>query len=231
MQNFICLLLFFFIISCKSKPKGKSTSIGKVNNGSLINGSKFSYKGENYSYFSSTSYFILNRCYVNDKVKKVTLKAYQNLYKKFPKQKWGIMECSRRHGGKMKPHRTHQNGTSIDFMTPMIWVKSKKQYRWKSHLGIWHYLLTFDQDGYLNKRKNVQIDFDMLAYHILELNKEAKAEGISIKKVLLKINLKDNLFKSKIGAKLKNSGIYFAKYLTPMVDNMHDDHYHIDFGI
>ena len=46
MQNFIYLLLFFFIISCKSKPKGKSTSIGKVNNGSLINGSKFSYKGE-----------------------------------------------------------------------------------------------------------------------------------------------------------------------------------------
>jgi penicillin-insensitive murein endopeptidase len=54
---------------------------------------------------------------------------------------------------------------------------------------------------------------------------------VKIKKVIFKINLKDNLFKSKIGKKLKKSGIYFVKYLTPMVDNVHDDHYHIDFEL
>lgn len=231
MLKYTFLILIPLLISCKSHTKGKSVSIGKVNNGSLKNGVKFSYKGENYSYFSSTSYFILNRSYVHEKVRAVTLNAYRNLNKRFPSQKWGVMECSRKHGGKMKPHRTHQNGTSIDFMTPMKWVKSNKQYRWKAHLGVWHYLLTFDKDGYLNKRKKVQIDFDMIANHILELNREAKKQGLTIKKVLLKINLKDNLFKSKAGKKLKKTGIYFAKYLTPMVDNMHDDHYHVDFGI
>jgi len=231
MIRYTLLILFPLIISCKNQKEIKSISVGSVKNGSLKNGTKFSYKGKNYSYFSSTSYFILSRCYVNDRVKNVTVKSYKNLNKIFPKQKWGIMECSRKNGGKMKPHRTHQNGTSIDFMTPMKWVKSNKQFRWKAHLGVWHYLINFDKDGYLNKRKKVQIDFDMIAYHILELNKEAKAEGLYIKKVLLKINLKDNLFKSKLGAKLKKTGIYFAKYLTPMIDNMHDDHYHIDFGI
>jgi penicillin-insensitive murein endopeptidase len=231
MIKYTLLFLIPVIISCKSQKDTKSASIGKVNNGSLKNGVKFPYKGKNYSYFSSTSYYILNRSYVHNKVKSVTLNAYKNLNKRFPKQKWGIMECSRKHGGKMKPHRTHQNGTSIDFMTPMKWLNSKNQYRWKAHLGVWHYLLTFDKDGYLNKRKKVQIDFNMIALHILELNKEAKKQGLTIKKVILKINLKDNLFKCENGEKLKLSGIYFAKYLTPIVDNMHDDHYHVDFGV
>lgn len=225
---YILITLSFF--NCTVKKKGSSKSVGKVNNGSLVNGVKFNYKKDNISYFSFTSYYILHRSYVHEKVKKITLNAYENLNKKHPKQKWGIMECSRPKGGKMKPHRTHQNGTSIDFMTPLKWVDSNKQYRGRAHLGVWHYLLNFDKDGYLNKYKNVQIDFNILAEHILALQKAAKKEGWKIKKVILKINLKDNLFKSVAGKKLKKSGIYFAQYLTPMVDNVHDDHYHIDFA-
>lgn len=219
----------FLISSCSVKKSGPSKSIGKVNNGSLINGVKFKYKQNNHSYFSFTSYYLLHRAYVHEKVQTITLKAYEKLNKKYPKQKWGIMECSRPHGGKMNPHRTHQNGTSIDFMTPFKWVKSNKQYRGRAHLGVWHYLLNFDKDGYLNKYKNVQIDFNMIAEHILTLNTEAKKQGWKIKKVILKINLKDNLFQTVAGKNLKKTGIYFAKYLTPMVDNVHDDHYHIDF--
>lgn len=231
MYKYILLFLIPLFTSCQNQKTGSSVSIGKVNNGSLKNGVKFAYSGENYNYFSITSYFILRRSSVHEKVRAVTLNAYRDLNKRFPAQQWGIMECSRPHGGKMKPHRTHQNGTSIDFMTPLKSIKSNKQYRWKAHLGVWHYLLTFDQDGYLNKRKKVKIDFDMIAHHILTLNKEAKKKGMKIKKVIFKINLKDDLFKSEIGKKLKASGIYFAKYLTPMADNVHDDHYHIDFEL
>lgn len=231
MYKYFLLFLLPFLSACSSQKNGSSVSIGKVNNGALKNGVKFAYYGKNYNYFSFTSYFLLRRSYVHEKVRLVTLNAYRNLNKRFPNQQWGIMECSRPHGGKMKPHRTHQNGTSIDFMTPLKWTLSGSQYRWRAHLGVWHYLLGFDKDGYLNKRKKVRIDFDMIANHILELNKEAKKEGLRIKKVIFKINLKDDLFKSKIGKKLKRSGIYFAKYLTPMVDNVHDDHYHIDFGL
>jgi len=231
MYKYVILVFLPFLISCKTEQKGPSVSIGKVNNGELKNGVKFSYHGENYNYFSITSYLLLRRCYVHEKVRIINLNTYRNLNKRFPKQKWVIMECSKPQGGKMQPHRTHQNGTSIDFMTPLKSIKSNKQYFWKSHLGVWHYLLTFDKDGYLNKRKKVQIDFDMIAHHILTLNKEAKKQGVKIKKVIFKINLKDNLFKSKIGKKLKKSGIYFVKYLTPMVDNVHDDHYHIDFEL
>lgn len=223
------LFISLITISCSVQKNGASKSVGKVNNGSLINGDRFDYYGQNYSYFSSGSYHILRRAYVHEKVKTITVNSYKKLSKSHPKQKWGIMECSRPHGGKMKPHRTHQNGTSIDFMTPLKWTNSNKQYRGRAHLGIWHYLLSFDQNGYMNKWKRVQIDFNMLAIHILELNKEAKKQGWKIKKVIFKINLKDNLFATVKGKELKKSGIYFAKYLTPMVDNVHDDHYHIDF--
>ena len=52
-----------------------------------------------------------------------------------------------------------------------------------------------------------------------------------IKKVILKINLKDDLFQSAAGREIRRKGIPFAKSLSPTVDHMHDDHYHVDFGM
>lgn len=68
-----------------------------------------------------------------------------------------------------------------------------------------------------------------MALHILTLQEELKKNGYEIEKVILKINLKDDLFKTANGKKLKSSGIYFAQKLLTMIDNLHDDHYHIDF--
>jgi len=58
----------------------------------------------------------------------------------------------------------------------------------------------------------------------------ARKRNMYIKKVLLKINLKDDFYKSHSGKLVKEKEIYFAKYLPPIIDNQHDDHYHIDFG-
>ena len=69
-----------------------------------------------------------------------------------------------------------------------------------------------------------------MAKHILELEKAARKRDMFIKKVLLKINLKDEFYKTKSGKIVKEKGIYFAKYLPKVIDNMHDDHYHIDFS-
>ena len=66
--------------------------------------------------------------------------------------------------------------------------------------------------------------------HILALEKAANKHNMFIKKVLLKINLKDDFFKTKSGKKVNSKGIYFAKYLPKLIDDAHDDHYHIDFA-
>lgn len=209
------------------KNTGKSISYGKVNSGSLINAYKVPFRGDNYKFFSYFSYYILGRGYVHSDVYKTVVNAYADCEKELPAYKFGIMECSKNNGGKMAPHRTHQNGLSIDFMTPL--AKNGKQKRAYDRFGIFKYVQNFDSKGRLNMSKNVHIDFETMARHILILDNEARKNGLRIKKVIFKINLKDDLFKTKSGIELKQRGIYFAKHLPEMIDKLHDDHYHIDF--
>ena len=226
----ITLVFIVAIYGCSTMPKGKGKSIseGKVNNGSLINGRKLPYKGENYKYFSPLSYSLLNRAWVHAKVLDISLQSYKICEQKFPERKFLIMECSERNGGKMFPHRTHQNGTSIDFGTPLL--KNGKTYHFHHHFGISHYLMKFDKKGISKLNKQVNIDFETMAKHLLILEKTARKNGMYIKKVIFKIDLKDDLFKTRSGKKLKRSGIYFARKLPKLIDEVHDDHYHVDFG-
>lgn len=202
-----------------------SQSIGTVSKGSLKNGVKLPYKGENYKYFSKLSYYMLNRAYVNAKVYNTILETYNTCETTCPKVYFRVMECSHKHGGKVAPHRTHQNGLSVDFMTPL--KKGNKQYRLFDKTGIWHYLINADESG--NVTKNVEIDFETMAKHILALDDAARKNDLRVKKVILKINLKDDLFKTESGKKLKQRGVYFVRNLSKTIDNLHDDHYHIDF--
>jgi penicillin-insensitive murein endopeptidase len=52
---------------------------------------------------------------------------------------------------------------------------------------------------------------------------------VKIKKVIFKISLKDDLFGTVYGKKLKATNIYFAQRLTPLLNKLHYDHYHVDF--
>lgn len=204
----------------------QSISKGTVSNGSLIHGKLMPFQGKNYFYFDTSSY-LSGRAFVNKKVKELCLDAYQELEKTVPNRSFGIMECSNEKGGKLEPHHTHQNGLSVDFMSPL-----------KSHdtintsldkTGIQHYFIDFDEDARYTKDKQIYIDFDAMALHILKLNALASKHGLKINKVILKLNLKDNLYASKYGTELKSKGIYFAQKLPTIINNLHDDHYHIDF--
>jgi penicillin-insensitive murein endopeptidase len=70
-----------------------------------------------------------------------------------------------------------------------------------------------------------------MALHLVTLETTARMNGLKISKVILKTELKDNLFASSFGKQLIESGIYFTKSLTPMINSLHDDHYHIDFDL
>lgn len=222
--------LLLILAGCSSAPKGSgnSQSKGSVKNGELINGRRFPYKGKNYKYFSPLSFALFNRAWVHSKVLDISLEAYRDCEKSCPNRKFLLMECSEKHGGRPWPHRTHQNGTSIDFATPLL--KNGKPYHFDHHYGIWHYLMKFNKNGKLSINKKVEIDFETMAKHILALEKAARKRGMYIKKVILKVNLKDEFFKSPSGKKVKAKGIYFVRSLPEIVDNVHDDHYHIDFA-
>lgn len=205
-----------------------SSSLGTVSNGSLKNGRLFPFRGPNFLYFDSTSY-LDKHAFVHEKVYQSVLSTYARFEQLLPAFEFGLMECSNEHGGKIWPHRTHQNGLSVDFMSPML--KNGKSTTDFNALGLPHYLMDFNENGVYTENSTYSINFNLIAHHLLVLNEEAKKHGLKIGKVIFKIALKDELFASEYGRKLKNSGIYFATRLSPLIDSLHDDHYHVDFEV
>lgn len=205
-----------------------SVSTGTVSKGELINGRIVPFSGKNFHYFDSASY-LANRGFTHEKVLETVLTAYDALDKQLPGRHFCIMECSHIHGGKLYPHRTHQNGLSVDFMMPKL--KDGWPYYGLDSLGAQHYFITFDKNGRYSEDPSIQLDFNTIALHILELNAAAKQHGLSIDKVIINTDLKDELFATENGKKLKNSGIYVVKNLSPLINSVHDDHFHVDFKL
>lgn len=206
--------------------EGVSKSRGSVGGGSLENAWLLPWSGPNFRYYSPLSYFILDRAYAHHQVHATVLGAYAKLETRAPGRKYRIMEAAQERGGRPWPHRTHQTGMSVDFMVPK--QRNGKPFRWLDRLGVWHYLLSFDASG--DWSDSVSIDFEAMGQHLLALDDAARENGLRIKKVILKINLKDDFFATKSGKQIKARGIYFARALPTVVDNLHDDHYHVDFA-
>lgn len=205
----------------------KSISSGTVGNGSLSNGKIMPCSGSNFRYFSSESY-LAGRAFVTDKVRDITISAFGKLEKNSPGRMFRIMECSNKEGGKISPHHTHQNGTSIDFMIPL--KKDGDAYYGLDSTGPSHYLLSFDDNGKYSKDESIEIDFEMLAREIIALDDAAKEQGMKIEKVILKKELTDELRATNSGKEITKRNIYITRNLTPLINSLHDDHFHVDFG-
>lgn len=203
-----------------------SISSGTVSNGSLINGQIIPFYGENFTYFDKDSY-LGERAFTNNDVSEIVLNTYDELKTAYPERHFWLMELSNRNGGRIYPHRTHQNGLSADFMMPKL--KDGEPYYGLDSLGKDHYFLSFDNEGKYSEDQSIQVDFNLIAHHILLLEEQARNQGYRISKVIIKVEYKDELFATEYGKKLKSSNIYVVRNLTPLINNIHDDHFHIDF--
>ncbi|SFT40758.1 penicillin-insensitive murein endopeptidase [Lishizhenia tianjinensis] len=228
-QNDTCNTCAFSLVdyySINSLDTLPSTYTGTPANGSLNHAKILPPKGKNFFYFDSTSY-LKDRAFTHSDIRDIVLNTYANLDVIYPGRIFSIMEASNKKGGKMDPHRTHQNGMSVDFMFPKL--KNGVPYHHLDTLGFLHYLLDFDENGRYTKDTTISIDFETSTHHIYLLALEAEKLNYAIEKVLIYTEYKDELFRTTYGKKLKQKGIYFAQYLTPKINNLHDDHYHIDF--
>ncbi len=206
--------------------KGKSISKGTVGNGTLENGKLFPYKGKNFIYFDQESY-LQGRAFLHENVRSSILKMYDSLAQIMPRRYFTVMECSNENGGKLFPHKTHQNGLSVDIMMPLL--KDGKPYYGLDTIGIDHYALRFNDHGEYLKDPSIKIDFNLVARQLLILENFARRNGLRLKKVIIKIELKDQLLSSEYGKKLRESEIYIVKGLSPLINALHDDHFHVDF--
>jgi len=91
-----------------------STCYGTTSNGSLSNGVKLPQSGSNFIGYSRAAR-IAGRTYVHSEVKKIIIESYKSLEVSEPDKVFKYAEAGLKAGGKFKPHKTHQNGLSVDF--------------------------------------------------------------------------------------------------------------------
>ncbi|MFK7972403.1 MAG: penicillin-insensitive murein endopeptidase [Bacteroidia bacterium] len=216
----IVLRLFPGILMLGENEKA-SKSVGTVARGELINGKRIPYQGANYRGYSFAGY-LAGRTFVHGNVRDAILETYAALATSLPEQQFVIMETGKRFGGKILPHRTHQNGLSVDFMTPLS--KNGKAYVASGLFNGWAYGRDFDNKG---NKDDITMDYEVMAQHLLALEKAARNHGLRINKVIFDPVLQPFLFKTKSGKKLKGR----MRFTRNRVVVRHDDHYHVDFGL
>ena len=200
-----------------------STCYGTPSKGSLEKGVALPEKGKNFEPFTSLA-VMLGRTYVHSTVKAVVVESYQKLAKQLPDKQFMYGETGWEEGGKFAPHRTHKNGTSVDFMVPVLDKQGKSVALPTSVFNKFGYNIEFDKKG---KYEELTIDFEALAAHIYFLNEAARQHKVKIKRVILDPRLQSMLFKTKYGKKLKGQ----LKFNTRQAWVRHDEHIHVDFAI
>lgn len=201
----------------------ESTCYGTTKNGRLVNGVKLPSKGENF-----ISYGVIpvqaGRTYVHSKVKKVVVESYDLLLKEQPNKVYKYAETGFKKGGRFKPHKTHRNGLSIDFMVPVIDKQGKSVHLPTNPLNRYGYNIEFNKQG---KYKDYQLDYEALGAHIVALHKIAQKNGIDLWRVIFDPELQPYLYKTRYGEYIKNN-IKIPKKKSWV---RHDEHYHVDFVV
>ena len=200
-----------------------SKCYGTTSNGSLSNGVKLPQKGTNFVGYSRVA-SLAGRTYVHSEVKNIVLAAYEALQVEAPDKVYKYAETGSKKGGVFKPHKTHQNGLSVDFMTPVVNKDGKSVHLPTNALNKLGYNIEFDSK---NQYKQYNIDFHALAAHIVTLHKSAIENGHDLWRVIFAPELQAGLFKTKYANYLRQH-IHFSKKRSWV---RHDEHYHVDFDV
>jgi penicillin-insensitive murein endopeptidase len=197
----------------------KSLSQGQVWNGAVKYSKRMPFQGDNFTTYSFLGY-LLGRTHVHEKVKKVVLDAYEICEQTCHAVDFVLAETGWPWGGRFLPHRTHQNGTSVDFLTPFL--KNGIPSHRHGVQNVWGYAIELDQEG---RDGEYEIDYATMVKHLLALKESADKNGVRISKIIFDPVLQPRLFSSSGGEQLRQ-----LPFTSRRVAIRHDDHYHVDFS-
>lgn len=224
MRKIILLVVLLISPSLSIANELESICYGTTANGRLENGVALPSNGPNFESYTALG-SILRRTYVHSRVRDVVTGAYKTLEASRPGSVYVYGETGKKSGGPFKPHKTHQNGLSVDFMVPVLDSNGSSIPLPASAFNKFGYGIEFDEKG---RREGYRIDFEAMAAHILALKQGADRAGIGIWRVIFDPQLQPLLFATKTGPLLKESRIAFSKKRSWV---RHDEHYHVDFDI
>lgn len=199
-----------------------STCFGTTGNGSVEGAVALPAAGTNFAAYSTLG-VKLGRTYVHARVRDIVIGSYAALARDVPDLTFIYGETGFKNGGPMPPHRTHETGTSVDFMVPVRARNGSPVILPASMANRFGYDLEFDGAGRLGE---LQIDFAAIAAHLFHLEREARKHGAGIARVIFDPELGQRLFEARGGARIK--ALPFMK-TRPWI--RHDEHYHVDFAI
>lgn len=213
------------ILAMASMPAWPAESVcyGMTKNGRLENGVQLPSEGKNFVSYGSIPRFA-GRTYVHSKARDVIVDAYKMLEAEHPDKVFKYAETGFKEGGRFKPHKTHQNGLSVDFMVPVTDEKGHSVHLPTHALNKYGYAIEFDTKS---RYGHYRIDYEALAAHLVALHKSAAQHGIGIWRVIFDPKLVSNLYKTAYGN-------YINKHIEiPDKESWvrHDEHYHVDFDV
>ena len=223
MINRLITISVLLLITPLSAYAQNSTCYGTTSNGHLEHGVQLPAEGANFVGYSTVAQ-LAGRTYVHSSVKGIMLAAYKDLEKDQPNKVYKYAETGFENGGQFKPHKTHRNGLSVDFMSPVIDENNVSVHLPTHPLNKFGYDIEFDKN---DEYEGLSIDYEAIAAHIVALHKQAKAAGYDLWRVIMAPELQPNLFTTPYGPYL-NKHITFSKKRSWV---RHDEHYHVDFAI
>lgn len=201
----------------------ESVCYGTTSEGRLESGVELPRSGPNFVTYSNVAR-LAGRTYVHSEVHEILIAAYAALEKELPNKIYKYAETGFKDGGQFRPHKTHRNGLSVDFMTPMMNKNGDSvplpTYPWNK----FGYNIELDAQG---NYEDLSIDYDALAAHLVALHRAAKSRGHNIWRVIFDPKLQPGLFDTEYGDYIK-SNIQLSKQRSWV---RHDEHYHVDFDI
>lgn len=201
---------------------GASTCHGTPVQGRLEGGVRLPLNGPNFTSYSTVAAHA-GRTYVHGTVRDIVVEAYAALHKSAPSKVYVYGETGYAQGGPFKPHRTHQNGLSVDFMVPVL--RNGRSVPLPTHaLNRYGYDIEFDPQGH---HEDHVIDFEAMAAHLVALHKAAVARQAGVARVIFDPPLQAALFATPHGAYLRRH-LHVSKTHAWV---RHDEHYHVDFDV
>ncbi|WP_163131970.1 penicillin-insensitive murein endopeptidase [Agarivorans sp. Alg241-V36] len=217
------LLVILTLSICFGSVAAESVCYGTTSNGHLENGVELPSEGDNFVTYSTVAR-LAGRTYVHSTVHDIVVSSYARLYQELPTKVYKYAETGFESGGRFRPHKTHRNGLSVDFMTPVMDAKGKSVHLPTNLFNKLGYKIEFDSKGQYD---SLVIDYEAMAAHIVALHKEALAYNVDLWRVIFDPELQPNLLKTQYGQYLKEH-IQFSKKRSWV---RHDEHYHVDFKV
>jgi penicillin-insensitive murein DD-endopeptidase len=218
-----CVIATLALLCSTWASAGESQCYGKVSNGRIEDSVKLPLSGANFSAYSTIA-ATAGRTHVHSTVAEIMKASYAALAASHPELNYVYGESGWPSGGRFRPHRTHQNGLSVDFFVPVRNADGRSvplPTDLSQRLG---YDIEFDKQA---RYKEFSIDFEAMAEHLHQLHVAAKAAGADIALVIFDPDYLPRLLATRRGPYLRQH-LPFMKG-KPWV--RHDEHYHVDFAV